>query len=90
MIEFLGRRDFQVKIRGFRIELGEIESVLRQHPSVVAATVIVSKDSDGDKIPDLLAREKATGYLWLIPGTGSGFGTRRFVAAGFGNYDLGG
>ena len=48
-IEFLGRLDNQVKIRGFRIELGEIECLLRQHPSVAAAIVIVRKDSNGDK-----------------------------------------
>ena len=52
--------------------------------------VVGPGDVDGDKVPDLIVREKATGYLWLIPGTGSGFGTRRFVAAGFGDYDLGG
>ncbi len=41
-IEFLGRLDDQVKIRGFRIELGEIECVLRQHPSVTGAILIVA------------------------------------------------
>ena len=48
-IEFLGRLDDQVKIRGFRIELGEIECLLRHHPSVAAATVIVRQDSHGNK-----------------------------------------
>ena len=48
-LEFLGRVDHQVKIRGFRIELGEIEAVLRQHPSVAAASVIVREDGNGDK-----------------------------------------
>ncbi len=48
-IEFLGRLDNQVKMRGFRIELGEIECVLREHPRVAAATVIVSVEGDGDK-----------------------------------------
>jgi thioesterase domain-containing protein len=33
--------DQQVKIRGFRIELGEIESVLRSHPGVREAVVVL-------------------------------------------------
>ncbi len=43
-IEYLGRRDMQVKLRGFRIELGEIEEVLRKHPGVSQAAVIVSDE----------------------------------------------
>jgi N-acetylmuramoyl-L-alanine amidase-like protein/VCBS repeat protein len=39
---------------------------------------------------DLVVREKATGYLWLIPGTATGFGKRRFLAEGMGGYDLAG
>jgi hypothetical protein len=54
--------------------------------------VVGAGDVDGDRVPDLLAREKSTGYLWLVPGTTSGTGlrARRFVAAGFEKYDLGG
>ncbi|MCW2758929.1 MAG: N-acetylmuramoyl-L-alanine amidase, family 2, partial [Nocardioidaceae bacterium] len=53
--------------------------------------VIGPGDVDGDGIADLLVRETSTGSLYLLPGTGSGgLGTRRFVAAGFANYDLGG
>ncbi len=37
--------------------------------------------------PDLVVREKATGYLWLLPGTPTGFAPRRFLAEGFGGYD---
>ncbi|MEM8722531.1 MAG: non-ribosomal peptide synthetase, partial [Cyanobacteria bacterium P01_G01_bin.39] len=43
-IEFLGRIDNQVKIRGFRIELGEIETIVRQHPGVREAIVVVRED----------------------------------------------
>jgi amino acid adenylation domain-containing protein len=44
-IEYLGRMDQQVKIRGFRIELGEIENVLRQHPKVKDAVVVMQRDA---------------------------------------------
>ncbi len=43
-IEFLGRNDNQIKLRGFRIELGEIESVLKKHPDVRDAVIMVSGD----------------------------------------------
>ncbi|PWJ06312.1 non-ribosomal peptide synthetase [Streptomyces sp. NWU49] len=40
-LEFLGRNDDQVKIRGFRVEPGEAEAVLRAHPGVSGAAVVV-------------------------------------------------
>ncbi|HEX7334472.1 MAG TPA: amino acid adenylation domain-containing protein, partial [Pyrinomonadaceae bacterium] len=43
-IEYMGRVDHQVKLRGFRIELGEIEAVLRRHPEVEEAVVMLSGD----------------------------------------------
>jgi acyl carrier protein len=48
-IEFLRRLDSQIKIRGFRVEAGEIETVLRQHPAVDDAVVMVREDVPGDK-----------------------------------------
>ncbi|WP_233273215.1 non-ribosomal peptide synthetase [Streptomyces broussonetiae] len=40
-LEFLGRDDDQVKIRGFRVEPAEAEAVLRGHPGVTGAAVVV-------------------------------------------------
>jgi amino acid adenylation domain-containing protein len=52
-LDYLGRIDHQVKLRGHRIELGEIESVLREHPSVREAVVMLREVSAGD--PRLVA-----------------------------------
>ena len=48
-IDYLRRIDQQVKIRGFRTEPGEIEIILRQHPAIQEAAVIVQEDAHGDK-----------------------------------------
>ncbi|MFJ6518376.1 FG-GAP repeat domain-containing protein [Streptomyces filamentosus] len=47
-------------------------------------------DLTGDGRPDLLARERGTGVLWLYKGTGSGttpYATRTRIGAGWGAYD---
>ncbi|WP_055551909.1 amino acid adenylation domain-containing protein [Streptomyces kanamyceticus] len=46
-IEYLRRADNQVKLHGYRIELGEVETVLRDHPAVAAAAVVVHEDEPG-------------------------------------------
>lgn len=43
-IEYLGRRDQQIQLRGLRMELGDIESVIRQHPAISQAAIVVSDD----------------------------------------------
>jgi len=47
-IQFLGRMDQQAKIRGYRVEPGEIETVLRGHPAVRDAVVLVDEPQSGN------------------------------------------
>jgi amino acid adenylation domain-containing protein len=49
-LEYLGRVDRQVKIRGFRVELDGIEAVLREHPLVKDAAVVLE-----DRVSTLVA-----------------------------------
>jgi amino acid adenylation domain-containing protein len=48
-LEFIGRADQQVKVRGYRVELGEIEALLREHPAVQDAVVLVREITAGEK-----------------------------------------
>ena len=46
-------------------------------------------DANGDGVADLLAREKGSGIIWLLPGKASGgFAPRTWVANGFAGYQL--
>ncbi|HEX6863214.1 MAG TPA: amino acid adenylation domain-containing protein, partial [Thermoanaerobaculia bacterium] len=63
-LEFLGRIDHQVKVRGYRVELEEIEQVLRSHPRVREAVVVVHEKALGDT--RLVA--------YLVPAAGGGEG----------------
>jgi amino acid adenylation domain-containing protein len=43
-IRYLGRSDQQWKVRGMRVEGGEIEALLRRHPRVADAAVLLRRD----------------------------------------------
>ena len=63
IVEYLGRTDNQVKLRGYRIELGEIESVLRLHPAVRDAAVVVGAtggEGDSELVAYLVPRDGVT------------------------------
>ncbi|NLU84729.1 non-ribosomal peptide synthase/polyketide synthase, partial [Rhodococcus sp. HNM0569] len=49
-LDYLGRTDAQVKFRGQRLEPGEIEEVLRTHPAVTAAVVLVHTAQGSDHL----------------------------------------
>ena len=48
VFEYIGRYDDQAKIRGFRIEPGEVAAVLKQHPAVRDAFVVVERSGRPD------------------------------------------
>ena len=48
-IEFLGREDQQVKIRGFRIEPEEIQKIIKTHPQVNDALVVIHAEKTKPK-----------------------------------------
>jgi amino acid adenylation domain-containing protein len=68
-IDFLGRIDQQVKLRGVRVELGEIESVLRQHPAIKEAVVVMHEDRSAQKrlvayiLPNSFGVEETSGKV---------------------------
>lgn len=61
-LDFIGRKDEQVKMSGYRIELGEIENVLKKHPQIAAATVVVKVNPTKEKelVAYVLCKETVT------------------------------
>ncbi|HEU4533362.1 MAG TPA: AMP-binding protein, partial [Polyangiaceae bacterium] len=62
-LEFLGRRDHQVKLRGARVELGEVEALVRSHPGVREAAVVLWPADLADDPRRLLALLEAAESL---------------------------
>jgi amino acid adenylation domain-containing protein len=50
LFEFVGRDDDQVKVRGYRIELAEVEAVLREHPDVADAVVVLDRTGEDARL----------------------------------------
>jgi amino acid adenylation domain-containing protein len=61
-IEWAGRNDRRVNIRGFRVELEEIETVLRQHPVVREAAVVLGQfnESESDNPKPVLSQAEGS------------------------------
>jgi amino acid adenylation domain-containing protein len=55
-VEWAGRNDRRVNIRGFRVELEEVELVLKQHPAVQNAAVVL-RDYEISSSPESLKPE---------------------------------
>ncbi|HKY34946.1 MAG TPA: amino acid adenylation domain-containing protein [Polyangiaceae bacterium] len=62
-LEFHGRLDHQIKLRGYRIELGEIEAVLRAHPEVANAVVVVRQVQGVDALAAYVEPRAGSGEL---------------------------
>ena len=61
-VEWAGRNDRRVNIRGFRVELDEVESVLKQHPAVKNAAVVLQDYEIST--PEDLKPEIAKSRIW--------------------------
>jgi tyrocidine synthetase-3 len=47
-IRFFGRIDDQIRVRGYRVELSEIEQVIKSHPGIKDAVVILRENKSGE------------------------------------------
>ncbi len=68
-IEFAGRVDDQIKIRGFRVEPGEVAAVLRTHPQVREAVVIVAGEGADRHLVGYVTPADGVDSRALLPST---------------------
>ncbi len=61
-IDYFGRYDSQVQVGGARVELGEIEAVLRRHPAVADAAVVVRETEASPRLVAYLRRAHVGGH----------------------------
>jgi len=55
-VEFVGRVDHEIKLRGVRVDLGEIEALLRAHPDVAEAAVVVAASGERRLVAHVVTR----------------------------------
>lgn len=65
-LEFFGRVDNQVKIRGYRVELDEIATVIKAHPDVQDAVVLVYNKDGQDQLAAYLMQATAAPDLGAL------------------------
>lgn len=67
-LEYLSRIDHQVKIRGFRVELSEVEAVVRDHPEVREAVVVMYSEGGLARLVAYVSPQ-SMGFEALSPGS---------------------
>ena len=76
-LDFVGRVDNQTKIRGFRVEPGDVAAVLREHPGVQEAVVLVVGEGEQRHLIGYVTPAGGTDTAALRPSLLRDFAARR-------------